>query len=103
MRKRNKSKTPEVPEIERDEKMSEKPTEEEAKEMTPAEYFSYVKSKKNEMTPGMLRGIYESIEPLAKRFSITGQTKTVEKLRFLEECLLLEMPVVAAGYTQFVY
>jgi len=81
---------------------SDPPTPEDAKKLTPSEYFEYIKSKKHEMTEEKLRAAYENMEALAKRFAITGQTKAVEKLKFLEECFLLEMPVVKAGYTQYV-
>lgn len=86
-------------------KKDEPPTAEEYKEqgMTPSEYFEYVKSKKQEITDEELLKEYENIERLAMRFSITNQVNAVKKLRFLQKCIDLEVPIIKAGYNHFVY
>ena len=74
-----------------------------AKEMTPSEYFSYIKDKKNEITDKELIQIYENILHMTERYKITGQKKPLEKLAYLARVLEKEIPVVQAGYTKFVY
>ena len=83
--------------------LHQKPTEEEGKKMTPSEYFSYVKGKKNHIEEEDLRQIYENALNMIKRYQITGQTKSIEKLKFLLDIIELEIPIVKAGYNQFVY
>lgn len=83
--------------------LHQKPTEEEGKKMTPSEYFSYVKEKKNHIEEEDLRQIYENALNMIKRYEITGQTKSIEKLKFLLDIIELEIPIVKAGYNQFVY
>ena len=83
--------------------LHQKPTEEEGKKMTPSEYFSYVKEKKNHIEEEDLRQIYENALNMIKRYQITGQTKSIEKLKFLLDIIELEIPIVKAGYNQFVY
>jgi hypothetical protein len=77
--------------------------EEEKKELTPAEYFEYVKSKKNEITLDELDHVYDNCLKLIKKYMVTGQKKACEKLVFFLECLEEEKKVVEAGYKQFVY
>ena len=83
--------------------LHQKPTEEEGKKMTPSEYFSYVKEKKNHIEEEDLRQIYENALNMIKIYQITGQTKSIEKLKFLLDIIELEIPIVKAGYNQFVY
>lgn len=80
-----------------------KPKKEEANTLSPKEYFEYVKSKKNSITPEELERVYDNTLKLIKRYQITGQEKAIKKLAFLLECIELEFQVVKAGYTQFVY
>ena len=80
--------------------VEEEPVEEE--KISPAEYFKYVKEKKSEVTEEYLKSCYAAIEKIAARLSITGQEKALKKLKFLEECLDLEMPIVKAGYRHYV-
>ena len=69
-----------------------KPEIEKAKEMTPAEYFDYIKDKQN-----------ENILRMMERYTVTGQKKPLEKLQYLARVMEKEIPVVQAGYNKFVY
>lgn len=80
-----------------------KPTKEEAKEMTPSEYFAYIKNSKNKMTDKELLQVYENILNMKKRYEITGQKNSIEKLEFLGKIIEKEIPIVRAGYDTFVY
>lgn len=83
--------------------LTEKPSAEEGGKMTPSEYFQYVKNKKNSITEEDLRQVYENAVNMIKRYEITGQQKPIDKLKFLLEIIELEIPIVKAGYNQFVY
>lgn len=83
--------------------LHQKPSEEDGKKMTPSEYFSYVKEKKNHIDEEDLRQIYENALNMINRYEVTGQTRSIEKLKFLLDIIELEIPIVKAGYNQFVY
>ncbi len=83
--------------------LTEKPSAEDGAKMTPSEYFQYVKNKKNTITEEDLRQVYENAVNMIKRYEITGQQKPIDKLKFLLQIIELEIPIVKAGYNQFVY
>ena len=80
-----------------------KPEIDKAKEMTPAEYFEYIKDKQNEITDKELLKVYENILRMMERYTVTGQKKPLEKLQYLARVMEKEIPVVQAGYNKFVY
>ena len=80
-----------------------KPTVEERKTMTPAEYFAYIKDAKNGIEENDLLRIYENVLKMYQRYEITGQESAMKKLKFIAEVLEEELPIVRAGYHNFVY
>ena len=54
-----------------------KPTVEERKVMTPAEYFAYIKDAKNRIEENDLLRIYENVLKMYQRYEITGQESAI--------------------------
>lgn len=91
MAKSKKQATPEEPQIDF------------LKELTPQEYFDYVKGKKNKITSEDLARIYDNTLSLLNKYSMTGQVKAMKKLVFLLECIEKEKAVIQMGVDTFVY
>ena len=75
----------------------------ELRELTPREYFEYVKSKKQTITEEELLKRYDAALELMKKYMITKQKKAINKLQFFLEAVEQELPIIKAGYNQFIY
>lgn len=72
-------------------------------ELTPKEYFDYIKNKKNTITSKDLEKIYDNCLKLLNKYIITGQVKGALKLKFHIETIEKEMEIVKLGINTFVY
>ena len=72
-------------------------------EMSPAEYFDYVKDKKNSITDEDLQRIYDNCLELINKYKITGQVKGLRKLMFHLECIEKEREIIKMGIDTFIY
>lgn len=73
------------------------------KELSPQEYFEIVKGKKQQITDGALRKVYDNCLELLNKYKITGQKNGMEKLLFHLECIEKEREIVSMGINTFVY
>lgn len=72
-------------------------------ELTPAEYFQLLKSKKNKITDEELRKIYDNCLILLNKYKITGQVRGMKKLLFHLETIEKEIEIVRLGVDTFIY
>lgn len=72
-------------------------------ELTPQEYFSQIKERKNKISDKELLRIYENCLELLNKYKITGQKKGMRKLMFHLECIEKEREIVKMGIDTFVY
>ena len=63
---------------------------EDLKEMTPYQYFQFVKSKVNEMNDKDLNKLYSISSELLEKYKKTGQIKAAKKLAFHIKSILKE-------------
>jgi len=73
------------------------------KEITPSQYFDYVKNAKNVITTKALQESYESFIKLAEKYNKLGQVESMKKLCFLADTLVKEEKLIELGITTFVY
>ena len=73
------------------------------KEITPQEYFDYIKNKKHTSTDESLNQIYKNAEELLQKMMITKQTVAAKKLLFHLETIEKERELVKLGIDTFVY
>ena len=73
------------------------------KEMTPYQYFQFVKSKVNEMNDENLNKLYSISSELLEKYKKTGQVKAAKKLAFHIKSILKEKEIIDLGITKFVY
>ena len=55
------------------------------KELNATQYFNYLKEKKQTVTDKDLKDLYNGYLLLVEKYSITGQKRIIEKLRFLAD------------------
>ena len=55
------------------------------KELNATQYFNYLKEKKQTITDKDLKELYNGYLLLVEKYSITGQKRIIEKLRFLAD------------------
>lgn len=72
-------------------------------EMTPQEYFSYVKGRKSTITDEELQKVSDNCLELLNKYNITGQKKGMKKLLFHLKCIEKEREIVKMGINTFVY
>ena len=72
-------------------------------ELNATQYFNYLKEKKQTVTDKDLKDLYNGYLLLVEKYSITGQKRVIEKLRFLADNIEKEMQVVGLGINSFVY
>lgn len=72
-------------------------------EITPTEYFNYVKDKKNNINLPELNDFYEGCLSLVEKYKVTGQKKVIRKLKFLTDCVSKERQIIEMGINTFVY
>lgn len=80
-----------------------KTTEVNVEELNATQYFNYLKEKKQTVTDKDLKDLYNGYLLLVEKYSITGQKRVIEKLRFLADNIEKEMQVVGLGINSFVY
>lgn len=73
------------------------------KEMTPYQYFQFVKSKVNEINDEDLDKLYSISSELLEKYKKTGQVKAAKKLAFHIKSILKEKEIIDLGITKFVY
>lgn len=73
------------------------------KEMTPYQYFQFVKSKVNEINDEDLNKLYSISLELLEKYKKTGQVKAAKKLAFHIKSILKEKEIIDLGITKFVY
>lgn len=76
---------------------------EDLKEMTPYQYFQFVKSKVNEMNDKDLNKLYSISSELLEKYKKTGQIKAAKKLAFHIKSILKEKEIIDLGITKFIY
>ena len=72
-------------------------------ELNATQYFNYLKEKKQTVTDKDLKDLYNGYLLLVEKYSITGQKRVIEKLRFLADNIEKERQVVGLGINSFVY
>lgn len=75
----------------------------ENKELSPQEYFDYLKGKKETVTDKKLTEFYNGCLTLVEKYKVTGQKKVIQKLKFLVDCVDRERAIVKLGINTFVY
>lgn len=78
-------------------------TEEEKKEMTPSQYFDFIKEAKKTITTDALKDSYEVFVKLAEKYKRLGQVESLKKLSFLADTLMKEEKLIELGITTYVY
>ena len=75
----------------------------EEKELTPSQYFDFLKSAKNTITTEGLRKSYGTFMELAEKYNKLGQVESLKKLCFLADTLKKEEKLIELGIDTFVY
>lgn len=76
---------------------------EEEKNITPSQYFDYLKDAKNQITTEALKKSYGTFVALAEKYKRLGQKESLKKLSFLVDTLLKEEKLIDLGITTYVY
>ena len=76
---------------------------EEEKNITPSQYFDYLKDAKNQITTEALKKSYGTFVTLAEKYKRLGQKESLKKLSFLVDTLLKEEKLIDLGITTYVY
>ena len=77
--------------------------EENKKEISPSQYFDFLKSAKNTITTDALRKSYTTFMALAEKYNKLGQVESLKKLCFLADVLKKEEKLIEMGIDTFVY
>ena len=79
--------------------------EEEKKELeiTPSQYFDYIKGAKKTITTDALKNSYEVFVKLAEKYNKLGQKESLKKLCFLADTLIKEEKLIELGITTYIY
>jgi hypothetical protein len=73
------------------------------KEITPSQYFDYLKGAKNTITTEALKKSYDVFIALAEKYKKLGQIESLKKLCFLADTLAKEEKLIDMGVTTYVY
>jgi hypothetical protein len=73
------------------------------KEITPSQYFDYLKGAKNVITTEALKKSYDAFIKLAEKYQKLGQVESLKKLCFLADTLVKEEKLIELGINTFVY
>lgn len=73
------------------------------KEITPSQYFDYIKEAKNTITTDALKNSFEIFIKLAEKYNKLGQKESLKKLCFLADTLKKEEQLIEMGITTYVY
>lgn len=77
--------------------------EEKKEQITPSQYFDFIKGAKNKITTDALKESYGVFIKLAEKYEKLGQKESLKKLCFLADTLLKEEKLIEMGITTFVY
>lgn len=77
--------------------------EENKKELTPSQYFDYLKGSKNTITLEAIKDSFEVFIKLAEKYKKLGQIESLKKLCFLADSLKKEEKLIEIGITTFIY
>lgn len=72
-------------------------------QITPSQYFDYLKGAKNTITTNALKNSFETFVTLAEKYKKLGQTESLKKLCFLANTLVKEEKLIEMGITTYVY
>lgn len=72
-------------------------------QLTPSQYFDYIKNAKNTITTKMLKDSYGVFIKLGEKYSKLGQKESLKKLCFLADTIKKEEKLIEIGITTFVY
>lgn len=75
----------------------------EGKEITPSQYFDYLKGAKNVITTEALKKSYDAFIKLAEKYHKIGQVESLKKLCFLADTLVKEEKLIELGINTFIY
>lgn len=73
------------------------------KEITPSQYFDYLKGAKNVITTDALKKSYDTFIRLAEKYQKLGQVESLKKLCFLADTLVKEEKLIELGINTFIY
>lgn len=76
---------------------------EEKKEITPSQYFDYLKGAKQEITTESLKNSYAAFLQLGEKYNKLGQVESLKKLCFLADTLKKEEKLIELGITTYIY
>ncbi len=80
-----------------------KPEVESMVELTPQQYFDFVKDRKNQVTDDDLDQVYANCLLLIQKFKRTGQKRAMDKLVFHLQCIEKEHALIKLGIDTFIY
>lgn len=72
-------------------------------EITPSQYFDYLKDAKRQITTDALKNSYGVFLALAEKYNKLGQKESLKKLSFLADTLIKEEKLIELGITTYVY
>jgi hypothetical protein len=75
----------------------------EMKEISPSQYFDYLKGAKQQVTTDALKESFEVFVSLAEKYRKTGQVESIKRLCFLADTLAKEEKVIELGINTFIY
>ena len=73
------------------------------KNITPSQYFDFLKNAKNKITTDALKESYGIFIKLAEKYQKLGQKESLKKLSFLVDVLIKEEKLIEMGIDTFVY
>lgn len=74
-----------------------------ADEVTPAEYFSILKSQKHKISNNALNKSYDACLQLADKYAKLGQLAGLKRIGFQMACIIQERKLIETGITTYVY
>ena len=83
--------------------MDSKENKEKKNEITPSQYFDFIKNAKNNITTEALKNSYSTFISLAEKYKKLGQIESMKKLCFLADVITKEEKLIEMGITTFVY
>ena len=75
----------------------------EQQQITPSQYFDYLKNAKNTITLEALKNSFSAFLQLGEKYNKLGQVESMKKLCFLAETLKKEEKLIELGITTYVY
>lgn len=72
-------------------------------QITPSQYFDYLKNAKNTITTDALKNSFDTFIKLAEKYTKLGQRESLKKLCFLADVLTKEEKLIEMGITTYIY